>query len=498
MSAISRRNFLWKTGGGALAVMTAVGMPLVVSASPSAWGALASRLRGPLIRPGHPRYRSLATPRNLRYSALMPAGVALCADAEDVATAIRWARDTGMPFAIRGGGHNYADASSSRGLIISTRRMRRATLSGSRLFAQSGVRNAGLYRLLPKEGRGTHVLPGGNCPNVGIAGLTLGGGIGPNAPWAGLAADHLCEATMVTADGDIVIASASNNPDLYWGLRGGGGGNFGVVTDLTYQLVEVPSAPVTNFLLYYSNADSIIDAALAWQQARHVGGRLMSGTFLLVHNSVGLNARARGQIIAGEDDARSILAPLLSVPGVRIEVTQRSFWGSYRWYVTPPSGSSTFWDRSLYVREDLSPDVIEQMVGIVSRFPQPESAYGAFGIMGWVGGRVNEVSPETTAYVHREADALLELNTGWPSIKAATGWPTPVPASIRSWMDELWELVYPHSTGQSYQNFPDPELGHWASAYYGQNLDRLMAIKSEWDPCHVFTHRQDLGHTSNG
>jgi FAD/FMN-containing dehydrogenase len=488
----TRRDFLRQTAVGSLGFLAAAAIPKVVNASRTAWAALATRLKGPLIRPDHPRYRFLATPRNLRYAAMMPAGVALCADADDVATAIRWARDTGVPFAIRGGGHNYADASSSTGLIISTHRMRRVTVSGVMLHAQSGVRNAGLYRLLPKGGRGRHLLPGGNCPNVGIAGLTLGGGIGPNAPWAGLTADLLCEATMVTAEGDIVNASAQVNPELFWALRGGGGANFGVVTDLTYRLVEVPSRTATNFLLHYTGIDAIIDAGLAWQQARRIGGRLLSGTFLTAHNSNGLIARARGQILAAEDDAWSILAPLLSIPGVSIEISERTFWKGYQWYTTPISRSSSFWDRSLYSRDDLPSDLLERVVRVVSNFPTPESGYGAFGIMGWVGGRVNDIALGDTAYVHRDANALLEMNAGWPPTKHAIDWPTPVPAEIRAWMDELWELVYPHTTGQSYQNFPDPELKYWARAYYAENLNRLVAIKSVWDPSNVFTHGQGI------
>ena len=466
-------------------------MPTLARASRASWIALASRLRGSLILPDNPRYKFLATPRNLRYAALMPAGVALCTGREDVATAIRWARDAGMPFAIRGGGHNYMDASSSTGLIISTRGMRRAKLTGSALHAQSGLRNAELYRLLPKGGRGKYLLPGGNCPNVGIAGLTLGGGIGPNGPWAGLTADHLKKVTMVTADGEIVNASSEDNPELFWGLRGGGGGNFGVVTDMTYELVEVPSTPVTNFLLYFSNPDAIINATIAWQKTRQLGGRLVSGTFLALCGPKGLSGKARGQILAGLDDATDILSPLLSIPGVVIdELSERSFWKAYQWYTTPRSPRSTFWDRSLFVHEDLSSDLIEKIIKVIMRFPQPESGYGAFGIMGWVGGRVNDVAAEATAYVHRDAQALLEMNAGWPSIRHPNSCPTPVPEDIRAWMTELWELVYPQTNGQSYQNFPDPELSNWARAYYAQNLEGLIAVKSMWDPFDLFSQQQ--------
>lgn len=182
--------------------------------------------------PGQHPYAALATPRNLRYAALMPKAVAQCRNAEEIATAIAWARRTETPFALRGGGHNYADASSSRGLIISARRMKCASLKGTTLRAQAGVQNADLARLLPQGGNSTLLLPGGTCPNVGVVGLTLGGGIGPNAPWAGLTADRLREVTMVTATGDVVTANARENADLFWALRGAAGGNFGAVTDL--------------------------------------------------------------------------------------------------------------------------------------------------------------------------------------------------------------------------------------------------------------------------
>ena len=154
-------------------------------ATGSKWRRLQRQLSGPLIWPDDPRYLRLAQPRNLRYAALLPKAVTLCESAEDVSAAVRWARDTETPFAIRGGGHNYAAGSSATGLIISTRRMKRARLAGSSLYTQAGARNRDLAAILP-TGEDYYLLPGGNCPHVGVTGLTLGGGIGPNATWAGL------------------------------------------------------------------------------------------------------------------------------------------------------------------------------------------------------------------------------------------------------------------------------------------------------------------------
>lgn len=455
------------------------------------WATLKKRLRGHLVMPGDPRFDELATPRNLRYAALMPQAIALCADADDVAAAVRWARDTGTPFAIRGGGHNYIDASSSRGLVISTRAMTRASTHESILDVQAGVRNADLAKLLPQGGQGAYLLPGGTCPQVGVAGLTLGGGIGPNAPWAGLTTDRLREATMVTADGDIVTANAHRNADLFWGLRGAAGGNFGVVTDLTYDMVDIPVTRATTFVLTY-DAASAAQAAIAWQAIRAANVRDLGGSWLASQNASGFTSRVKAQVLLDEDDARSLMAPLLALPAISTEVIERTWWDTYAWHATPVSPSNTFWDRSLFAKDDLSPDVANQVIEVVRRFPHVNGGYGAFVIAGWVGGRVNDMPAQRTAYVHRDAQALLEFGSGWPSTPGPTVWPTPVPPRIRDWMNELWDMIHPHTTGRSYQNFPDPGLTDWAHAYYGANLRRLSKIKSAWDPDNVFTYSQGV------
>ncbi len=487
VGSLNRRKFVAAAGLGALGLAGCGFGP-----RSSAWSDLRGRLRGSLVSPGDPQYQGIAMPRNLRYVALMPAAVALCVDASDVATAIAWARRTGTPFAVRGGGHNYTDASSSQGLIISTRAMTKASMDGAKLQAQAGARNADLAMLLPQGGAGTHLLPGGTCPTVGIVGLTLGGGIGPNAPWAGLTADRLREVTMVTADGDIVTASAHRNPDLFWALRGAAGGNLGVVTDLRYELVEVPVKRATTFLLKYPSRIASTAAAVAWQAVRNAGRELIGGTWHISHDASGPSSRVKAQVLLPEADARSLMAPLLSIPSVSAEVVERSWWDTYAWYRTPVTPANTFWDRSLYAEQDLPSDVIERIVGILERFPRRGDSYGAFGIMGWVGGRVSQVPAGDTAYVHRSARSLLEFSTGWPSPSLAREWPTPVPPDVRDWMVDLWETARPHTTGASYQNFPDPGLADSATAYYGSNLGRLSEVKRAWDPHNVFAYQQGL------
>ncbi len=492
---LTRRRLLAAAGiATAGAVTSCSGAAMRTAPAAGSLDGLAGQLRGRVLRPDDPAFAELATPRNLRFAAAMPEAVAMCADAGDVAATVRWARDTATSFAVRSGGHNYAAGSSSRGILISTRLMARADIDGTTLRAQAGVRNADLARLLPQGGAGRLLLPGGNCPAVGIAGLTLGGGIGPNAPWAGLTADRLRRATMVAADGRVVTASAAENADLFWGLRGGAGGNFGVVTDLEYELVELPVTRATTALVTGLGRDGAVAVATAFGMVRTDNPRTATGTLGLEHDSGDIAFRLRLQALAGEADARDMLAPILRIPGITAEITERPWWDAYAWYTSPPSPSYSFWDRSLYAEDFLSADAVAAALDVVRRFPagdDPERE-ASMGLFGWVGGAVNEPAPEATAYVHRKAQVLIEMSAGWATPKTPASPATPVPPDIEDWEQELWETLLPHTNGHSYQNFPDPGLENWASSYYGDNLARLTGIKAAWDPDDVFTHPQSI------
>ncbi len=300
--------------------------------------------------------------------------------------------------------------------------MNAAAITGTTLRTQAGVRNADLAALLPQGGSGRLLLPGGNCPAVGVVGLTLGGGIGPNAPWAGLTADRLRKATMVTAAGDVVTASASENPDLFWGLRGGGGGNFGVITDLEYELVEVPVTRATTAQFAFSGRDAALAGAMAFQKVRADAGRMTGGNLYLGHSGGDIEGSVQAQELSGEAEARKLFRPLLAVPGVEAQIVERPWWDTYRWYITEPSPAYSFWDRSLYADDYLAEDALARALDVVQRFPangDPERG-GAMGIYGWVGGAVNDVAAQSSAYVHRSAKILVEMSAGWATPREAT------------------------------------------------------------------------------
>lgn len=502
---LSRRDLLAAAAVGTAGLIASCGVPASAPQSgpapepgPNAWRDLEKSLRGNVIRPGSPDYADLATPRNLRYQATMPEAVVRCSGVEDIAAAVAWARKTNTPFAIRGGGHNYASASSSRGIIISTRAMNAATIDGTTLRAQAGVRNADLATLLPRSGGGRLLLPGGNCPAVGVAGLTLGGGIGPNAPWAGLTADRLREVTMVTSDGRIVTASATANPDLFWALRGGAGGNLGVVTDLEFELVEVPRARITTGRFEFRGREAALACARALQTLRAEAERTVTGNLVVGHSpgrpGDDVTGYLNAQALTGEAEARTLFATLSSTPGVTAEIQERPWWDAYRWYVTAPSPAYSFWDRSLYADHYLPEEVLDRAIDMVRRFPAGGDAErsATLGILGWVGGAVGDIAADATAYVHRSAKILVEMSCEWATPKDPALPVSPVPQDVSDWEQGLWEMLLPHTTGRSYQNFPDPGLDRWADSYYGDNLIRLQRVKTAWDPENVFNHAQGI------
>lgn len=491
---LDRRRFMAGLGAAATA-FTLPGAPALHArdASERALGGLVGRLRGPVLLPGDAMFTELSLPRNLRFAGTVPQAVALCRDADDAAAALKWARETGTPFAIRGGGHNFALASTSPGLIISTRLMKAASVQGNILRTQAGLLNRDVGRLLAGNGSGELTLPTGNCPNVGVTGATLGGGIGPNAPWAGLTADHLTSVTMITADGQIITADTKTNSDLFWALRGGAGGNFGIVTDLSFALPEVPVARATAIEIQWSGTDNVMRTVEAWQALRAAEPRRVSATCWVHPNGGKAGARVRGQILADEASTRDLLAPLLLREPVTIRIEERPWWDVYAWNVTPISPSYPFWTRSLYADDLLPGNLIERIVAINARFPSPgQDRNGFVALFGWIGGAIADRRPNDTAYVHRSARHLAEISVGWRGGAKPGGPAEPVPGELRAWSDELWDAVLPHSTQQAYQNFPDPELGSGQQAYYGGNLARLQAVKRSWDPDNTFSHAQSV------
>ena len=245
------------------------------SPSPADWTALRRDLSGRLVRPGDSAYATSKRLFDPRFDSLHPAGVAYCRNPHDVATCLAFVRKFGIPVAARCGGHCYAGWSSTSGLIVDVTPMAGVNVSGSTATVGAGTRLIDFYNGLAAHGR---AVPGGSCPTVGIAGLTLGGGIGVVSRAYGLTSDNVQSLQIVTADGQVRTCNSSTNADLFWACRGGGGGNFGVVTSFTFT--THPAGEIVLFFLSWpwSQAARVISAWQSW--APHAPDALWSNLHL--------------------------------------------------------------------------------------------------------------------------------------------------------------------------------------------------------------------------
>ncbi len=224
--------------------------------------AFARTLRGRVVAGADPDYGMLAEVADTRYSGVRPLAIVVAADETDVAKTIGFVRDEGLPFAARNGGHSFAGYSITPGIVIDLRSLTAVKPDPARATAivGAGMTNLPLYEALWPH---RMVVPAGTCPTVGISGLSLGGGFGRLSPLHGLTSDNLLGVRMVMADGRIMSADEHENADLLWACRGGGGGNFGVVTELSFRL-QPADMPFTE-IEYTFGREAVLDVLRAWQ-----------------------------------------------------------------------------------------------------------------------------------------------------------------------------------------------------------------------------------------
>ena len=474
--------------------------------TPADWTALGHDLAGPLIRPGDRSYtvdRYLFDPR---FDGLRPAGIAYVKNAHDVGTCLAFVRKFGVKFAARSGGHSYAGWSSSNGgLIIDVENLKGVQVSGTTANVGAGTRLIDFYSGLAAKGR---AIPGGSCPTVGIAGLTLGGGIGVTARAYGLTCDKLASLNIITADGKALTASPSEHSDLYWACRGGGGGNFGIVTWLQYHTVPAPT-PVIFFLSWpWSKAAKVIAAWQSWAPnapdalwsnmhlAAAPGGKTPTlqvggcylGSITGAHNLIEQLYGKVGSPASGYSlNQHSYLSAMLLEAGCSTVGLQACH---LPWYA---SGGKLSREpelaKSAYFSKPLSSAGISTLLRGVQSLQSVRGAAGGVGGVAFdaLGGAVNRVAPTATAFVHRNALFGAQYTTDWTNGAAAAGI-----NNQHAWLRSYWASMQKYANGQAYQNYIDPDLTNWPQAYYAQNYARLQQVKRTYDPTRLFNFPQAI------
>ena len=480
---------------GARSIRTTRGLP---------WNLLRSRLSGRLVLPSDPAY---ATDKQLdlaQFDAVSPKAIAYCASPADVALCLTFAQEYDLPFAARSGGHSFGGYSTSRGLVIDVSLLNSIIASGDTVTIGAGAVAVDTVNALAPHGL---AVASGAFPTVGAGGFVQGGGIGYLSRSIGLACDKLTAARVVLADGRIVTASPDQHPDLYWALRGGGGGNFGIVT--SYTVISSPIAMVqsASILWNYDDAVNMLEGFTNWlaNAPRTIGGAAV----IVLGDAAEGNTPIAETVLVSNGTASEFNAQ------VRLLISMTG----------PPSSENIgpISYRSLMMNTFGCGNVTVQQCHRIGTGPGAGIPPYAFGIVrgrmftrplphtGWekaveifdlarsagqthklevlaLGGAVNEISRAETAYVHR--DTLFDLNF------LSTVYQSPVSADAKSkakqWVDAGFTAVNKYSNGETYQNFVDPSLPDWRQAYYAENYPRLVAIKSKYDPSGAFRFPQSI------
>jgi FAD/FMN-containing dehydrogenase len=517
--SLKRRAFLGIAAGGAAAVAvpgiasaatgqrSATSSILAAAAGPTAadWTALAKDLAGTLVRPGEGSYATAKLLFDPRFDGQHPAGIAYVANAHDVSTCLAFVRKFGVPCAARSGGHSYAGWSGSSGLIIDVGNLKTVSVSGTTATVGAGTRLIDFYHGLAAKGR---AVPGGSCATVGIAGLTLGGGIGVTARAYGLTCDSLESLQIVTADGAVLTATGTGPySDLLWASQGGGGGNFGVATSFTFRTVPAPEPVLFALSWPWSKAARVVAAWQSW--APQAPDAMWSNLHLAAAPGGTTPSVSVGGCYLGSDaDAANLLNQLYAKVGSSPSSHFLSFPQPFLTAMLAEAGCSSIgyqachlpwyasggklnraseFAKSDFFTTPLSSAGIGTLLAGVVALQRVAGAPGGVGGIAFdaLGGAVNRVKPNATAFVHRNALFSAQYTTGWTVGAGAAGI-----NNQHTWLRKYWGSMRRYASGQAYQNYVDPDLANWQQAYYGGNYNQLAAIKKKYDPTGLFTFPQ--------
>jgi hypothetical protein len=494
-SDLSRRRFLQTgalvAGGAASAALTPVALWSARPAVRRLRRLTGPSLKGEWIEPGDPGYEDAAQPNNLRWAGVLPLAIAMCADDQDVQKSIQWARDNNKEFAIRSGGHSYAGFSTTTGVLIDVKRMKRVTVKNDgTVVVQGGANNQDVATALRS---GQFAVPSGRCPTVGTSGLVLGGGWGFSATHSGLTCDSLRETEVVLADGSLVTASDKVRHDLFWAIRGGGGGNFGVHTSFTFNLV--PVSDVTTFNIVWAGGPGRHVQLLTSLQHLQADDPTTISTRTKVRPlQPGANP-TRAQLVVEtlglywgkESHLRDALAPTFRIQKPEsADIRESTYWDARDYLVTDdPHGRYDL--RSSYVEEKLSEDALNTMLTWMTKWPGGALTQENMGILFAIGGKVKTIPSDKTAYVHRNSNYIFEMERAWNKDDTQ-----PVLDLQAHWLTDYYEAMKKYVQPESYVNFPNRDLKDWAQQYYGSNLARLEDVKSKYDKDNVFKFQQSI------
>ena len=461
------------------------------------WAALQDAIAGDVILPSSSEYEEIRKPFLARFHDVRPEAVVLCGTPSDVGETVELAVRSGLPLAIRSGGHCFAGRSTSPGVVIDVTPMQSVSVSGGLATVGAGARLGHVYESLEQH---CLMVPAGSCPSVGVAGLTLGGGLGIFGRKYGLTSDQLVGAQIVLADGRVVDCDDEHDEELFWALRGAGSGNFGVVTSFLFRTHPAPSATNIHLAWSFDHAVAVIDAWQAWAPA--APDELAASLLLRVVGEVEKPATVDlfGTLLGSEREAAELLDDLVARAGVDPEsdfrsrmsfAETRAYWADLgaadevdETHHAPPLQVHPYF-KSEFFRQALPAGTVAGLVANLAEGRVPGQSR-ELDFTPWAGA-YNRVEEDSTAFAHRG-----ELFSLKHAVTVDADAATAAKEAADHWVKRSWSTVRPWGSGRVFPNFPDPDLPDSGPAYYGTNYERLLGVKRRYDPDNVFRFDQSL------
>ncbi|MFI5777319.1 FAD-binding oxidoreductase [Nocardia sp. NPDC051570] len=427
------------------------------------WSQLERQLQGRVVLAGDADYGMAKQIFNTRFDSETPAAVVQVATVEDVAAAMSFAGANNLTVAARSGGHSYAGVSSATGaMIIDLRQLGGVSYQDGEAVVGPGQT---LYQVYAELDRFGQTIPTGMCPDVGVAGLTLGGGIGFESRRYGVTCDRLAAATMVLPDGTVTEVSDTSRPDLFWGIRGGGP-LFGVVTSFTYRTCPAESKDVVRLTFPGDKVAQAIAGWWAWMQNADRSQWADISVDADGHGGLTCWVQLLCDTGAGPGAVSDFTAATMTPLTVEISTLSHMDTVSILGGGSPTQPRASFTNGSDVVA-DMTPAVIDAVIGALTSF-------SVAGGTGWVqintlDGAVRDTGPDETAFPWRTHAALVE----WGAYQ-----PIPPEAAL-AWVTAAHRLIQPSSVG-AYVNYLEP--GDPLARYYGNNYARLAELRRTVDP----------------
>jgi len=467
---ISRQTFL-RGAAGALAAGAFFGSARA-GGEPvgSGWDGLSRAIGGQVIAPNGPQFGSAKQVFNTNFNGLTPAAVVTVTSPADVQKTMTFAAANNLKVAARGGGHSYVGASTANGAMVLDLRPLPGDVQYDAATGLVTVTPAtslyAMHQVLAAAGRG---IPTGTCPSVGAAGHALGGGLGAHSRHAGLMCDALRSATVVLPSGQAVTASANSQPDLFWALRGGGGGNFGVTTSLTFA--TFPTGEVDAVNLNFPG-QAFAQVLLGWQSWLRTADRSNWALADATVDAMGAHCRILATCPAGSGN--SVASAITAAVGVQpAGIDNHTF--NYLDLVNflavgnlNPSPLGYVGGSDVFAT--LTPAAAQGIAAAVDAFPR--GAGRMLAIMHALDGALADVPAGASAFPWRRQSSLVQWYVETPGD----------PSGAVNWLNTAHRAVQAYSVG-GYVNYL--EANQSASRYFGPNLSKLSAVRQKYDPGRV-------------